>query len=231
MRVLYGRQLRELAEKVEKEFFRIERESFWRSGLINGLIAGTAVGLVAWAVAAIEQNYFEIDQNELLLFACLGSSAASVVFAPLQKTNSLRSITIAYTLAALVCMLLFGLRDYLGNDERYFPIPVQCALAVALSISCMRWAQAMHPAAVGSGMAFVIFHREVLSLLLLMLAVVVLIFTVKIFAYIYLEELTFKNFWREFTRNYYGKEMRVSVDKQGAEEEITVTSDPQSNQD
>jgi CBS-domain-containing membrane protein len=206
MKLLYGRRLRELAQGIEQEFYRIERESKWRSSLVNGLIAGGAVGLVAWLMAVVEENHLRVGRGDLLLFACLGSSSASVVFAPIQKTNSLRSIVLAYLAASLVCVALYPVRD-----QWWFPVPLQCGAAVCLSVVLMRLVDAMHPAAVGSAMAFVIYQRDVRSLYVLFLAVVGLIAIVKVLAYVYREELTFKHFPREFRRSYYGAELRVML--------------------
>ena len=68
---LLSSELSKIAEDVEKEFFRIEQENRWASGAINGFIAAAAVGFVAWLVTSSQEG-------DLLLFACLGSSAASV---------------------------------------------------------------------------------------------------------------------------------------------------------
>ena len=69
----------------------------------------------------------------------------------------------------------------------------------------------MHPAAIGSALAFIIYDRDTKSLLLLLLAIIGLLTIVKLLAYIYLEDLQFKHFGKEFRREYYGKEMTVTV--------------------
>ncbi|MCP4506408.1 MAG: hypothetical protein GY826_08435, partial [Fuerstiella sp.] len=48
-------------------------------------------------------------------------------------------------------------------------------------------------------------------LLMLLLAIVGLLTVVKVLAYAYLEELTFRTFGREFRRSYYGREMLVTI--------------------
>jgi len=203
---VFATGLAELAERVEQGFFRIERENRWAASLMNGLIAGIAVGVVAWLVMSMEQDFLELNEADLLLFACLGSSSASVVFAPVAKTNSLRSIILAYLASAVVCVLLFPLHKW-GSC----PLPIQCFLAVTISIFLMRLIDAMHPAAVGSAMAFIIYERNLASLILLLLAIVGLLTVVKLLAYIYLEELRFRNFSREIRREYYGNEMTLTI--------------------
>lgn len=204
---IFAKELSRLADEIEQEFFRIERENSWAAGFINGLIAGAAVGLVAWLVTAIEGE--SRGTGDMLLFACLGSSSASMVFAPLARSNSLRTIVIAYVIASLVCLVLFPIRD-----EALFPLALQCFLAVTLSISAMRLCDAMHPAAVGSAMAFIIYDRTIARLLLLLLAILGLLTLVKMLAYIYLEPLEFRQFPREFRRSYYGTEMTLSVERE-----------------
>ncbi len=199
---VFAKEVAELAERVEQEFFRIEKESRWIASLINAFIAGTAVAIVAWLVTTSEEQ----DGGNLLLFACLGSSAASVVFAPLAKNNSLRSIVLAYFISSAVCVLLWPVQR--GTE---LPLAFQCFLAVSASIFFMRVCDAMHPAAVGAAMAFMIYRREIPSLLLLMLAILGLLTVVKILTYIFLEELTFRFFSREFLRDYYGQEMTLTV--------------------
>lgn len=196
--ILAGRWSR-LSADVEQAFFRIERENRWLAALINGSIAGIAVAVVAWLVTAIQEG-------DLLLFACLGSSASSVVFAPLARNNSLRTIVTAYVLASAVCLLLFPL-----HRQGLLPIPAQCFLAVSIPITLMRLTDTMHPAAIGSALAFIIYDRDAKSLLLLLLAILGLLTIVKLLAYIYLEDLEFKHFGREFRREFYGKEMTVTV--------------------
>ncbi len=207
---IFTKELSRLAENVEQEFFRIERENSWAACTINGLIAGAAVGLVAWLVTATASSGQQ--EGNLLVFACLGSSSASIVFAPLAKSNSLRTIIIAYIVASLVCVVLNPVRD-----ASFFPMPLQCFLAVTLSISVMRLCDAMHPAAVGSAMAFIVLERKVADLLLLMIAIIGLLTLVKMLAYIYLEELEFRQFSREFRRSFYGKEVLMSVESNGEE--------------
>jgi hypothetical protein len=48
-------------------------------------------------------------------------------------------------------------------------------------------------------------------IILLLLAILGLLTIVKVLAYIYLEELKFKDFGREFRREYYGQEMTITV--------------------
>ncbi|MEO2008627.1 MAG: HPP family protein [Pirellulaceae bacterium] len=186
-----------LAADVEQAFFRIERQDRWLASAINGAIAGASVALVAWLVTTTHEG-------DMLLFACLGSSAASVVFAPVAKSNSLRTIICAYVIASLTCLVLFPIREFT------YP-PVQCFLAVALPVTFMRWMDSMHPAAIGASLAFIIYDRDVKLIILLLLAILGLLTIVKVLAYIYLEELKFKDFGREFRREYYGQEMTITV--------------------
>jgi CBS-domain-containing membrane protein len=191
--------LKKLANDLEQTFFRIEQANSWQAAVVNGVIAGAAVALVAWLMTTLEEG-------DLLLFACLGSSAASVVFAPLAKTNSLRSIVAAYMITSVVCVLLSPV-----HENNWLPLPVECFLAVAIPISLMRLTDTMHPAAIGSALAFIIYDRPPQLLVMLLLAIVGLLTVVKILAYAYLEELTFRTFGHEFRRSYYGQEMLVTI--------------------
>ena len=190
-----------LAHDVEHAFFRIERENRFLSAAINGSIAGAAVALIAWLVSTLQAG-------DVLLFACLGSSAASVVFAPLAKNNSLRSIFGAYMIAAAVCFALAPLEH---QEILPLPLPLLCFLAVFLPIVLMRLAGCMHPAAIGSALAFIIFERDIKSVLMLLLAIVGLLTVVKVLVYLYLEDLVFRDFGKEFRREFYGKELTVTV--------------------
>lgn len=198
-RHLIAAPLTRLAKDLEQTFFRIEKANSWQAAVVNGAIAGAAVALVAWLMTTLEEG-------DLLLFACLGSSAASVVFSPLAKANSLRTIVSAYVIASAVCVLLYPV-----HQREWLPIPLQCFLAVAVPISIMRRTDTMHPAAIGSALAFIIYDRPPQTLVLLLLAIVGLLTVVKVMAYVYLEELTFKKFSREFRRDYYGQELLVTV--------------------
>ena len=60
-------------------------------------------------------------------------------------------------------------------------------------------------------MAFIIYDRNIQSVLLLLLAILGLLTIVKMLAYVYLEDLQFKTFWKEFRREYHGPEMTVTV--------------------
>ncbi|MBM83675.1 MAG: hypothetical protein CMJ78_24210, partial [Planctomycetaceae bacterium] len=192
---VFAHGVTELAESVEKEFFRIERENRLLGSAINGLIAGAAVAIVAWMAV-------NSQEGDILLFACLGSSAASVVFAPIAKSNSLRSILLAYIMSGMVCCLIYPFRHY-----ELMPIYALCFLAVSFSTFLMRCLDAMHPAAIGSAMAFLIYKRDLQTLLSLSMAICGLLVIVKVLAYIYLEELMFKDFHREFRKDYYGDEL------------------------
>ena len=201
-----------IAKDLEQSFFRIERANSWQAAIVNGAIAGSAVALVAWLMTTLEEG-------DLLLFACLGSSAGSVVFAPLAKANSLRTIVSAYVIASVVCVLLYPV-----HHNEWVPIPFQCFLAVTIPIALMRITDTMHPAAIGSALAFIIYDRPPQILVLLLLAIVGLLTVVKILAYIYLEDLTFKKFPREFRREYYGQEMLITVTPEAQQETNVNTS-------
>lgn len=199
-RHVFAQPFTKLARSIEQSFFRIERANRWQAAVANGLIAGTSVAIVAWMVQSL-------DEGDLLLFACLGSSGAAVVFAPLAKTNSLRTIVAAYLIAAIVCLLLTPI-----HRNALLPIPAQCFLAVAIPIVMMRLLDTMHPAAIGAALAFVIQDRPLYHLAPLLLATIGLLTIVKILTYMYLEELVFKKFGREFHRDYYGREVLVTVE-------------------
>jgi len=191
--------LTKLAQEVEQRFFQMERANSWQAAVVNGIIAGAAVALVAWLLTTVEEG-------DLLLFACLGSSAASVVFAPLAKANSLRTIVAAYVITSVVCVVLHPV-----HQNQWLPVPLQCFVAVAIPIGIMRRTDTMHPAAIGSALAFIIYDRPPQTLALLLLAIIGLLTIVKVLAYIYLEDLTFRQFPREFRREYYGREMLITV--------------------
>jgi len=197
-RVLTARWSR-LSNDIEKAFFSIERKNSWPAAVVNGAIAGGAVAIVTWLVSTLQEG-------DLLLFACLGSSAASVVFSPLSKANSLRTIVAAYGISALVCLVLFPI-----HRHELLPIPLQCFLAVCLPVAFMRASDTMHPAAIGSAIAFVIYDREPRVLLMLLLAILGLLCVVKVLAYVYLEDLEFRQFGKEFRRDYYGREVTVTI--------------------
>ena len=196
----------DISKSLEEDLFRIEKENHLAASLLNGAIAGIAVVIVAWMVTSIEG--FSYEEGDLLLFACLGSSAASIVFTPISRSNSLRSILIAYGISAFICVILTPIRT-----SGYFSIPIQCGLAVTLSISLMRLLDAMHPAAVGSAMAFIIYNRNLATIVFLLFAILGLLLVVKILVYAYREELTFRHFPKEFKRSYYGSEMMVTLEQ------------------
>lgn len=188
-----------LAGDVEQAFFWIERRNSFLAAAVNGTIAGAAVALVTWLVTTLQEG-------DLLLFACLGSSASSMVFAPLSKANSLRTIVAAYAIAAAVCVLLYPV-----HSQGWLSLPLQIFLAVCLPVAAMRITDSMHPAAIGSAMAFIIYDREPQGILLLLLAILGLLTVVKVLAYVYLEDLEFRQFAKEFRRNYYGRELTVTI--------------------
>lgn len=223
---LLVRRLVEAAGRIEQDLFRIEEQRSWAACWINGMIAGGAVGLVAWGVMTLEKDMLALSEGDLLLFACLGSSSAAVVFAPLAKTNSLRSIVLAYLASSLVSLAMSPIRE--SPD---LPLPFQCFLAVALTIALMRSVDAMHPAAVGSAMAFIIYERHIWSLMLLMAAVVLLIGVVKILAYIYRRELAFRDFHREFRREFYGSEVTLTLVPSESDAESTKPQNVEVSED
>lgn len=199
---VFARELAGLADRIEKQFFKVERESRLLSSLINGVMAGAAVAMVAWLMATVEGG----EERNLLLFACLGSSAAAVVFTPLSQSNSLRSIVISYVSSAIVCAILYPL-----HERALLSLTVECFLAVTLTTSMIRLAGTLHPAAVGAALAFILYDRDIRSLMLLLLAIIGLLTIVKMLVYIYREELTFRDFHREFRRSFYGEEMTLTV--------------------
>ena len=203
MRHIFTDELSHLARSIELTFWRIERDSHSMRPILSGLIAGLAVAMVAWFYT----------EGELLLFGCLGSSTASVVFAPRQRSNSLRVQSLAYAVAAMTSAILYPIHHHLVG----LPVAAQCGLAVGLSVTAMRLLNVMHPAAVGGALSFVIYERNLLSLALLLGAIIAVLIIVKIFIYTYLEELEFKDFKLEFSRDYYGRELQVTVLPDGAQ--------------
>jgi CBS-domain-containing membrane protein len=192
-----------LAREIEQTFSYIERERRVLAAVINGAIAGTSVALIAWLVT-------ELEQGDVLLFACLGSSAASLVFAPLSRFNSLRTIILAYVIASLTCVGLFPIYQH-----GLLPLPLQFFLAVTIPVTVMRLVDCMHPAAIGGALAFVIYERSLHSLLVLLPAIIGLLTIVKALTYVYRDELDFRHFGNEFRRRYYGREVTVTVASTG----------------
>lgn len=201
MNHVFAREMAHLAERIERQFFRIEKSSPFGSSLINGIIAGIAVAVVVWLMSTIE-----FEERNVLLFACLGSSAAAVVFSPLSRNNSLRSIVVSYLTSAGVCLLLYPI-----HQQQLLPIEAECFLAVGLTTFAMRLTDTLHPAAVGAALAFLIYNRDIRALMLLLLAIIGLLTIVKMLVYIYRQELTFRDFHREFRRDFYGDELTLTV--------------------
>ena len=201
-----------LARDIENQFFDLEERSWFWGAAINGIIAGAAVTLVAWTMS-------QLQEGDLILFACLGSSAASVVFAPMAKVNSLRSIILAYGIASVVCVVLIP-----AHQDPWVPLSVQCGIAVGLPVMLMRLSDSMHPSAIGSSLAFILFDRQLGEQLKLLIAIIGLLIIVKVLAYIYLRDLRFKDFGREFTREYFGRETIVTVTDLPADEDPKADS-------
>lgn len=198
---MWIRRWTRLAREVEQTFSGIERDRPVLAAMINGGIAGTSVTLVAWLAT-------ELEKGNVLLFACLGSSAASLVFAPLSRFNSLRTIILAYVIASLTCVGLFPIYQH-----GLLPLPLQFFLAVTVPVTVMRLADCMHPPAIGGALAFVIYDRSLHSLLVLLPAIIGLLTIIKVLTYVYRDELEFKRFGNEFRRGYYGREVTVTVVK------------------
>ncbi len=49
-RHVFAKPLTKLARDVEQTFFRIERANRWQAAVVNGVIAGASVAIVAWMV-------------------------------------------------------------------------------------------------------------------------------------------------------------------------------------
>ena len=103
--------------------------------------------------------------------------------------------------------LLRPIYDRTNGVDGYVSLEVSPRLAYDTA----RLFDCMHPAAIGSALAFIIYERDLQSLILLLPAIIGLLTIVKALVYVYLEELEFKSFGKEFRRAYYGREVTVTV--------------------
>ncbi|QDU63619.1 hypothetical protein Pan216_45000 [Planctomycetes bacterium Pan216] len=195
-----------VSDSIATEIDSVEKRNPWFGGIINGLVAGGAVGFVAWATRHAHH------ESAILLFGCLGSSSAAIVMAPLARVNSLRSVSIAYLIACAVSLAYYPLREFHQSL-----LPLHCFLIVTTAVVLARLLDAMHPSAVGAALAFVIYQRSLGTLVILFLMIECVLILIKVFAYLIMKDLHFRDFAKEFRREYYGKEILVSIAQAPAE--------------
>ncbi len=109
--------------------------------------------------------------KQQLLFSSLASSAFLIYLDPKHPTNSIRTLAIAQTSAAIIgyLTLLIAGPGYLG-----------ASFAMIIVITVMILAHAMHPPAVSSALLFAFQPTKPNALLLFLLAIVLLILLIVI---------------------------------------------------
>lgn len=170
-----------------------------RAHIAHAIIAGLGVAIVSF--------FFQISVQTIFLLACMGSSAALIMLHPKKKSNSLRTVGLAYLTAFLVSYIIWLVGKKIALIDA-FNGPLSMFLVVAISFLVMVVLDIFHAPAIGGALGFVLEGQDVNELVLLFAAVVVMLYFLKFLQYMYKEELKIEHFLVEFTREHYGHEKK-----------------------
>jgi CBS-domain-containing membrane protein len=108
----------------------------------------------------------ELFAKQRILFASLASSAFLIYLDPKHPTNSVRTLIIAQTAAAIIGYLVISIigKGYFG-----------AAVSMVIAIVVMILARAMHPPAVSTSLLFAFHDTKASTLMLFLLALLLLV--------------------------------------------------------
>ncbi len=117
------------------------RRTIWHERFIPSLIAGLAVAILTF--------FFSMTTSNLVLFSCLGASAAILTHYKVNKINILSTVILSYFLALIVSSLTSAL-SVLFN----FSLNIEVMIAVTLTTMGLYLFDIFHPPSVASSIAF-----------------------------------------------------------------------------
>ena len=168
-----------------------------RSHIVHAIIAGIGVAIVAF--------FFQISIHTSFLLACMGSSAALIMLHPKKKSNSLRTVGLAYMTIFMVGYIIWLLAQKLGVSTSLYG-PLSMFLVIVISFLIMVALDIFHAPAIGGALGFVLEGQDINELVLLFAAVVVMLYFLKFLQYMYKEELKLEHFILEFSKDHYKHE-------------------------
>ncbi len=176
------------------------RRTIWHERFIPSLIAGLAVAILTF--------FFSMTTSNLVLFSCLGASAAILTHYKVNKINILSTVILSYFLALIVSSLTSALSVLFS-----FSLNIEVMIAVTLTTMGLYLFDIFHPPSVASSIAFLTFEGHFYDKLLVFISVIILLVIIKFLTYaFYYERLEMKKFHHEFLM--FSKKGRKSLKKE-----------------
>jgi len=162
------------------------RRIIFHERFASSLIAGLAVAVLTY--------FFSVSTSNLVLFSCLGASAAILTHYKRSKINILSSVILSYLLALIVSSLTILFTGYFSLGLNF-----EVMIAVTFTTMGLYLFDIFHPPAVASSIAFLTFDGAFSDKFLILISVIILLVIVKFLTYaFYYERLEMRKFHHEF---------------------------------
>ncbi len=163
-----------------KKIFKKERK-IWHEHFIPGVLAGVLVALIS--------EFFKMSGSNIALFASIGASAVILTHEYRHHLTMLRTIIGSYILAGLVGIGLLHVE---------IAHPVRIGLAIIAITMILYSVNLFHPPAISAGLAILLYDRELLSLVYVLLVTLAAFIILRFFIYVFRHRLEVKEFMHEF---------------------------------
>jgi len=161
----------------------------WHRHFIPSLLAGVLVGLISFI--------YEATVSNIILFASIGASAVILTNSRSHHLTKLHTTIVAYFVTILISSAVYFFNVF---------IPLHISINIFLLIFLVGLAlflvNAFHPPAITASLSFILLERPLIDLLYLFSAVIILFVLLRLLTYIFSQNLSVKNFIREFTRSF-----------------------------
>lgn len=167
----------------------LHQKRLWHKYFIPSVLAGLVVAVIAL--------FLDMTAANAVLFASIGASAMILTHTESHHLTKLRASAIAYTAMIVLALLIRGFN---------LLVPLPDAINIFLSVSLVGittiMLDAFHPPAISASLSFVLFDLALINLFWLFVAIIVLLFGVRLLTYLVSEHLTFSEFEQEFKKTF-----------------------------
>ena len=135
---------------------------------------------------------FRLSTVNLLLFSCLGASAVILVNQKKYSHSSLGVVIKSYVLTGIIALVILNLYNFLNLTFTSMVFSTMLISFLALYLT-----KSIHPPAIGSGLAFLIFERSIYELGILLICVLTLLSLINFMMSLYYKNDKIKNFFKK----------------------------------
>ncbi len=176
-------------EKIDK--FLKKEKILWHNHFIPSLISGVIIGVVFFL--------WELTTSNIILFASICASAVILANTKSHHLFKLRTVILSYLFSGF-----FAYFVYLFNHHVYdLHISLSIFILIFLIALLQYLLNIVHPPAISASISFILLERSADSLIYAFIIMVPTFILIRLFVYLFSQNLTIREFWNEFKKEWF----------------------------